>query len=173
MTTCRSPVLVLAVAGAWVAAGAALDSYAADLPILKSGLWEVTRVSTQQGATKHLTTMCLDESVQAEMREFSLGAAKDICTQNERRIDGDRMTIKLTCKLGETTIKSQSVMVFNGTTSYHTDGTATYDPPLMNLTEAKSTMDGKWIGACKPGQVPGDVVTETGQTINMKAMMKK
>ena len=173
MTTFRSPVLAVSIAGLWFAAGATFDSSAADLPVLKSGLWEVTRVSTQQGAAKHLTTMCLDESVQAEMREFSMGVAKDMCTQNERRADGNRMTIKATCKLGPTTMKTESVMVFNGTTSYHTEGSASYDPPFMNLTEVKSTIDGKWVGPCKAGQVPGDVVTETGQTINMKAMMKK
>jgi len=43
----------------------------------------------------------------------------------------------------------------------------------MNMSEAKSTIDGKWTGPCKPGQLPGDIVTETGETINMKAMMKK
>ena len=43
----------------------------------------------------------------------------------------------------------------------------------MNMGEAKSSIDGKWTGPCKPGQVPGDIVTETGQTINMKAMMMK
>ncbi len=37
----------------------------------------------------------------------------------------------------------------------------------------KSTVDGKWVGACKPDQQPGDIVTETGQKINMKSMMKK
>jgi hypothetical protein len=43
----------------------------------------------------------------------------------------------------------------------------------MNMSEAKSSIDGKWAGPCKPGQVPGDIVTETGQTINMKSMMMK
>jgi hypothetical protein len=117
--------------------------------------------------------MCLDDSVQAEMREFSMGVAKDICSQNERRIDGNRMTVKATCKLGPTTMKTESVMVFSGNTAYHTDASASYDPPFMNMREAKSTIDGKWTGPCKAGQVPGDIVTETGLTINMKAMMKK
>jgi hypothetical protein len=43
----------------------------------------------------------------------------------------------------------------------------------MNMSETKSAIDGKWTGPCKAGQVPGDIVTETGLTINMKAMMKK
>ena len=173
MTARRTSALVVSIAGLCAAGGAAFGTYAADLPVLKSGLWEVSRVTTQQGDRKHLTTMCLDDSVQAEMREFSMGVAKEMCTQNDRRIEGNRMTVKATCKLGPTTMKTESVMVFSGNTAYHTDATASYDPPFMNMSESKSTIDGKWSGPCKPGQQPGDIVTETGQTINMKAMMKK
>ena len=43
----------------------------------------------------------------------------------------------------------------------------------MNMTQSKSAIDGKWTGPCKPGQQPGDITTETGQTLNMKQMMKK
>ena len=173
MIACRVSALIVSIAGLCAAGGAASDTFAADLPVLKAGLWEVSRVSTKQGDTKHLTTMCLDDSVQAEMREFSTGVAKEMCTQNERRVDGNRMTVKAICKLGPTTMKTESVMVFTGNTAYHTEGTASYDPPFMNMSESKSTIDGKWTGPCKPGQQPGDIVTETGQTINMKAMMKK
>jgi hypothetical protein len=173
MIACRVSALVVSIAGMCATGGAAFDTYAADPPVLKAGLWEVSRVATQQGDKKHLTTMCLDDSVQAEMREFSMGVAKEMCTQNERRVDGNRMTVKATCKLGPTTMKTESVMVFTGNTAYHTEGTASYDPPFMNMSEAKSTIDGKWTGPCKAGQLPGDVVTETGETINMKAMMKK
>ena len=90
---------------------------AAEPPILKAGLWEVTRTSTQQPDKKHLTTMCLDDSVQAEMREFGMGVAKEMCSQTDRRSEGNRMTITATCKLGATTMKTQSVMIFNGNTS--------------------------------------------------------
>src|SRR6266404_9647623 len=131
MIACRNSALIASIAGLCAAGGAAFGTYsfAADLPVLKSGLWEVSRLSTQQGDKKHLTTMCLDDSVQAEMREFSMGVAKDMCTQNERRIDGNRMTVKATCKLGPTTMKTESVMVFNGNTAYHTDSSERYEPP--------------------------------------------
>lgn len=169
MNLCRIVFLPLSLAVACVTGPA----FAAEPPVLKAGLWEVTRASTQQPNDKHVTTMCLDDSVQAEMREFGMGVAKEMCSQSDRRMEGNRMTITATCKLGPTTMKTQSVMVFNGNTSYHTDGTATYDPPFMNMAESKSSIDGKWSGPCKPGQRPGDITTETGQTLNMKEMMKK
>jgi hypothetical protein len=143
MIACRISALIVSFVGVSTAGGAC----AADLPVLKSGLWEVSRVST--------------------------GVAKEMCTQNDRRVEGNRMTVKATCKLGPTTMKTESVMVFSGNSAYHTDAIASYDPPFMNISESKSTIDGKWTGPCNPGQQPGDIVTETGQTINMKAMMKK
>ena len=169
MTVCRISGVVVSIAGMCAAGGAS----SADPPMLKSGLWEVSRVNTQQGDKAHLTMMCLDDSVQAQMREFRMGVAKEMCTENDQRVEGNRMTVKVSCKLGPTTMKTTSVMVFSGNTAYHTESTASYDPPFMNMSEAKSTIDGKWTGPCKAGQLPGDVVTETGETINMKAMMKK
>ena len=169
MTACRISVVVASIAGMCAAGGAS----SADPPVLKSGLWEVSRVNTQHGDKARLTMMCLDDSVQAEMREFRMGVAKEMCTENDQRVEGNRMTVKVSCKLGPTTMKTTSVMVFSGNTAYHTESTASYDPPFMNMSEAKSTIDGKWTGPCKAGQLPGDVVTETGETINMKAMMKK
>jgi Protein of unknown function (DUF3617) len=149
----------------------ALSALAAEPPVLKSGLWEVTRSSSQQPERKSLTTMCLDESVQAQMREFGMGAAKELCSQNERTVEGNKMTMSATCKLGQTTMKTSSLMTFFGNTSYHMDGTATYDPPMGTMKDMKTSVDAKWVGACRPGQQPGDVTLENGQTVNIKQMM--
>jgi hypothetical protein len=96
-----------------------------------------------------------------------------MCSQNDRKLEGNRLVMTATCKLGTSTMKSQSVMTFVNGVSYHTEMSATYDPPFMNMSQTKGTMDGKWIGACKPGQQPGDITLESGQTINLKSMMKK
>jgi hypothetical protein len=149
------------------------SAFAADLPVLKSGLWELTRSSPQQPETKRLTTMCLDESVQAQMREFGLGVAKELCSKSDRRVEGNRLIIDAVCKLGTTTMTTHSVMTFSGNTAYHTEGSASYDPPFMNMTEAKSSIDAKWAGECPPGQQPGDIKLESGQTINIKSMIRK
>ena len=148
-------------------------AFAADLPVLKSGLWELSRSTSQEPETKRLTTMCLDESVQAEMREFGLGMAKELCSKSDRRVEGNRLIIDAVCKLGVTTMTTHSVMTFSGNTAYHTEGSATYDPPMMNTSESKSSIDGKWIGDCKAGQQPGDITLESGQTINIKSMIRK
>jgi hypothetical protein len=151
----------------------AVDALAAEPPVLKSGLWELSRSTDQQPEPKRLTTMCLDESVQSQMREFGLGVAKELCTKSDRRLEGNHLTIDAVCKLGQTTMTTHSATVFSGNTAYHTEGSATYDPPLMNVTEAKTSVDAKWVGDCKPGQRPGDITLESGQTINIKTMIRR
>ena len=39
------------------------------------------------------------------------------------------------------------------------------------MKEMKTSIDARWVSACKPGQQPGDVTLETGQTVNIKQMM--
>ena len=175
------PVFSIAARGVRIASALAIgcfglagaSAFATDLPVLKSGLWELSRSTSQQPETKRMTTMCLDESVQAEMREFGLGMAKELCSKNDRRVEGNKLTIDAVCKLGVTTMTAHSVMTFSGNTAYHTEGSATYDPPMLNMSEVKSSIDAKWVGECNAGQQPGDITLESGQTINIKSMIGK
>ncbi|HXX83490.1 MAG TPA: DUF3617 family protein [Casimicrobiaceae bacterium] len=163
------PVVLTSVASLCFAGAAS----AAEPPVLKSGLWEVVRMSAQEPGRKHVTTMCLDDSVQAEMREFGMGVAKSMCSQNERSLEGTRMVTTSVCKMGPQTITSKTVMTFKGNTAYHADGSATFDPPMANVRESNMSIDAKWTGPCKPGQKPGDMTLENGQTLNIKQQMGK
>jgi hypothetical protein len=68
---------------------------------------------------------------------------------------------------------AHSVMTFSGNTAYHTEGSATYDPPMLNISKQNSSIDAKWVGACPAGQKPGDMTLESGQTINIKSVITK
>ncbi len=73
-----------------------------------------------------------------------------------------------------TTMKTHSVMTFTGNDGVpHRESARAYDPPMMNMSESKSSLDGKWVGACTPGQQPGDITLESGQTINITSMIRK
>jgi len=146
---------------------------AAEPPVLKPGLWEVVRVSSQQVDQKHLMTMCLDESVQAEMREVGMGMAKNMCSQNDRSFDGTRMVVNSVCQMGSSTLTSKAVTTFKGNTAYHTEVSARYEPPMMGTRESNMSVDARWVSQCKPGQKPGDMTLDNGQTINVKSFMTK
>ena len=115
--------------------------------------------------------MCLDESVQREMYRVSTGMASGMCSKHDIKITGNKVTTVANCDLGITKMRSQATMTLSGNTSYHTEARATFDPPLNGAKEQSTVIDGKHVGACKPGQQPGDMTLPGGQTVNVRNLM--
>jgi hypothetical protein len=145
---------------------------AAEFPKLKSGLWEVNMTSGKRdGQPPRLTTMCLDDSVQREMYTVSTGMMSGMCTKHEIKVAGNKVTTVADCDLGVTKMQSKAVMTLTGNTIYHTEARASFDPPLNGAKESTTIIDGKHVGACKPGQQPGDMTLPGGQTVNVRQLM--
>ena len=143
---------------------------AQEFPKLKPGLWEVNMTTGKREAPR-LTTMCLDDSVQREMYTMSTGMMAGMCSKHEIKVAGNKVTTIANCDLGIAKMQSQAVMTLSGNTSYHTEARATFDPPLNGAKESTSIIDGKHVGACKPGQQPGDMTLPGGQTVNVRQLM--
>jgi len=159
-----------------VAVGIALLAVASttpaqEFPKLKPGLWEVNMTTGKREAPR-LTTMCLDDSVQREMYTVSTGMMAGMCSKHEIKVAGNKVTTIANCDLGITKMQSQAVMTLSGNTSYHTEARATFDPPLNGAKDSTSIIDGKHVGACKPGQQPGDMTLPGGQTVNVRQLMR-
>ena len=167
------PSLTVAIGLALVAVGFAAP--AQEFPKLRSGLWEVntTAVNTSSGKKDQprLTTMCLDDSVQREMYTVSTGMMSGMCSKHEIKVAGSKVTTLANCDLGITKMQSQAVMTLTGNTAYHTEARAKFDPPLNGAKESSTIIDGKHVGACKPGQQPGDMTLPGGQTLNVRQLM--
>ncbi len=147
---------------------AALPALAADeYPKLKAGQWEML-TDAGKGAAPRKTTMCTDDAVQKELIDMGVGMQKEMCSKNEMKRDGARVTSTSQCKIGESTIVTKAVMTFAGDTSYRTEIDSTYAPPFMGMKDAKTTMEGKYVGPCRDGLVPGDMLLPGGQKINIK-----
>jgi hypothetical protein len=143
-----------------------------EFPKLKSGLWQIHMTSGKaDGRPPRVSTMCLDDSVQREMYRMSTGMAAGMCSKHELKVTGNKVTTVANCDLGITKMQSQAVMTLTGNTAYHTEARATFDPPLNGAREQSTVIDAKHIGACKPGQQPGDMTLPGGQTVNVRQMM--
>jgi hypothetical protein len=153
---------------ALVTAPAARAADALEFPTLKNGQWEMTTQSSATGAAPRKTTVCLDANTQKRMFEMSQGMQKEMCTRMDMRRDGAKYVMDAECKLGESTVKSHGVMTMLSETAYRTESTATFDPPFnRDLRETKTVIDGKYLGACRDGMKPGDMITATGEKINL------
>jgi hypothetical protein len=47
-----------------------------------------------------------------------------------------------------------------------------YSPPLAGRSESSNLIESRWVGPCKAGQRPGDMVMGNGMKMNVLDMMK-
>jgi hypothetical protein len=151
----------------------ALPSPAAaqDYPKLRPGLWELTHTSDNAPKRPTTATVCLDDTVQKEMFAMGNGAMQGMCSKHDFRMSGGRATGDFVCDMGGSTMHSKSTMVMNGDSGYRTEIHTTYSPPLMGLSKINTVLTARRLGACKPGQRPGDMTTPDGRTFNIRNAM--
>jgi hypothetical protein len=156
----------------WLAIAAVAAASPQDFPKLKPGLWEVSMMAAgRDGQPPRVTMMCLDDSVQQDMYRMSTGMMAGMCSRHDIKVAGNKVTTIANCDLGVTKLQSQSVMTLAGNTAYHTEAHAMFDPPMNGAKESTTIIDGKHLGACKPGQQPGDMTLPGGQTVNVRQLL--
>ena len=85
---------------------------------------------------------------------------KGICSKFESRRDGNAWITDSACTFSGSHAISHGVTTKLGEDTYRTEGTTTYDPPMRGVKTDVISVDGKWLGACKPGQTPGAQIRE-------------
>ena len=149
------------------------NATAQDFPKLKSGLW--TSTTTTQGREKgepRPSLLCLDDSVQREMYQMSVGMMAGLCSKHDLKVTGNKVTTEAVCDLGVTKMRSSSVMTLTGDSAYHTEVRASFDPPLKGTPrDSVTVIDGRHVGDCKEGQQPGDMTLPNGQHMNIRNWM--
>jgi len=146
----------------------ALPAVAQDAPKLRAGQWEVVRKSDRAGDAGMRMTMCMDDATHRDMWTMGIGAMRGMCSKSDIRVSGGRGSVDLVCNVGGSTMRSKGAITFTGDSAYRTDIDTTYDPPSNGLAHARTVVESRWLGACKAGQHPGDMVLPNGTTINMR-----
>lgn len=148
----------------------------ADLPKRKPGLWEIKMTTSMGPGGPSVSQHCIDAKTDDLMQQRAQGMDKKACSKNSVRREGDKMIAESVCKFGETTATTKVVFSGDYSSQYRGDIHSTYSPPMMGTKESRSTLEAKWLGACKAGQKPGDVIMPGmpgGGKFNMDEMMKK
>lgn len=142
---------------------------AADAPKRKAGLWE--QKMTMAGPMAHTTSMamCSDEKTDNVLAQRGPGSEK--CESQSFRREGSSYVVEAVCKDGATTIRTRGVFTGDFSTSYRGEIRSTFDPPMRGAKEMTQTIEGRYVGPCKPGQKPGDVVMEGMGGMNVNEMM--
>jgi len=162
----------LAVTSLVVAAAVSTAALAADLPKRKSGLWEMKNQMEgmpSQGAMQ----MCVDQTSDNIMQEKAKERANCSVMDVSRGLGG-KMTIHSVCQVdAKTTATTDAVMTGDFDSGYRSDMKIRYTPPMHGMSEMKMVSEAKWLGPCKPGQKPGDIIMPgmPGGKMNMQEMM--
>jgi len=141
--------------------GAAL---AADpMPSHKAGLWEIVGTMGAEQGPPINEKVCLDASTEQLMLKAGAGINQKMCSKTDIHSTSSQIVVDTQCTLGSSKMTGHSVTNFTSNTSYHTDTSAHYDPPLFNRTDSKSSFNGKWVGACPADMKPGDMILSGGR----------
>lgn len=157
---------------ALLAALLAATAGAADLPRRKSGLWEIRTEMTGVPARGPIQ-MCIDQASDNLMQERARD--KSNCPVMDVSRGAGAVTIHSVCKHDGVTATSDAVITGNFDSAYRNDMRVRYDPPQQGMSETKLTQEARWLGPCKPGQKPGDIVMPGMPPMNagnMQEMMK-
>ncbi len=150
-----------------LAAGAAS---AADMPKRKPGLWEITMQMDgmpNMGAIQH----CIDASTDNLLQQQA-GKQKPDCSVIDIKPSGNRVTLHTVCKVEGSTATTDGVFEGAFDSSYKGTMKTRFVPPLQGMSESNTTQQARWLGPCKAGQKPGDVIMPNMGGFNVNEMMK-
>jgi len=140
-----------------------------EMPPRKPGLWETSTTVDGRQVGGGKMKQCIDTAVESKLREFGREQEKD-CSLREMKRDGDTMTLKSVCKMGKSTATTTGKFTGDLTENYRGDLQIVYAPPFAGKSEAKMTIETKWLGPCEAGQKPGDMILPGGMKMNVGDM---
>jgi hypothetical protein len=152
-------------------AGAAPALHASSDLIRKPGLWEV---NLRQGPT---ITALVVRVLQCTTREtepdmlLSILPGQENCQPRRVKSSKDQLQIRTRCKIdGQRGVDSVLNVKGDRNSAYTGDFTVHYAQaitPDPGKRDSSTTFDAKWLGNCRPGMKPGDMVLSNGVTVNV------
>jgi hypothetical protein len=146
---------------------------AVELPVRKAGLWEMKVLSTGAPVPEMTMQQCTDETTDKDMSTAMSPMAKEMCSKQDIQKTSAGYVTDSVCGIAGMTIKSKAEIIgdFNSAytvkTTSHTEGGTASAP-----RDSNSTIEAKWVGACKADQKPGDIMMPGGMKMNVKDMQK-
>jgi hypothetical protein len=152
----------------------ASGAQAVDLPTRKAGLWELKMMRPGSAALSDMTMQhCTDEATDKKMTSSIQPMAQQTCTKQETQKTATGYVTDSVCNFGGMTTRAHSEVTGDFNSAYAVHVTSHNDNPMAGLPkDSTMTLEAKWLGACKPGQRPGDIVMPGGIKMNIADMEK-
>jgi len=142
-----------------------------DMPARKPGLWEI-KMQVPGMPQPMLSQHCIDEKTDNMLQQQGQSQARQQCSKNSMHKEGNKIILESVCKFDGTTATTKAVFSGDFSRNYRGEINTTYAPPMHGMKFSQQTLEGKWLGACKAGQKPGDVIMPGMGSMNLNEMMK-
>ena len=152
-----------------VIASIAGTALASDLPKRKPGLWEIS-MNVEGAPNMGPMQQCIDRNTDNLMQQQAK-QGKSECSVMDVKPSGSKVTIHTVCKLEGTTVTTDGVFEGSFETSYKGTMKSRFNPPMQGMSESNMTQEARWVGPCKVGQKPGDVVMPNMGGMDLNKMM--
>jgi hypothetical protein len=165
--------LAFCLALALLALGPANHAGAVELPVRKAGLWEMKVVQTGSPVPEMTMQQCTDETTDKDMSTAMSPVAKEMCSKQDIQKTATGYLTDSVCGIAGMTIKSKAEINGDFNSAYTVKSTSHTEGGMGGAPrDSTSTIEAKWIGACKSDQKPGDIMMPGGMKMNIKDMEK-
>ena len=150
--------------------GCAVPASADELPTRKAGLWEIRMMVGAREMPMGNIQQCTDAETDALLTTNVSGAMGSSCGKPKITNSGGTITIDSACKIGSGTTNTHAVITGDFDSAYSITVTST-----GGVAEGRGpmTMQAKWLGPCRQGQQPGDIIMPGGIKMNIRSLTKR
>ena len=146
---------------------------AVDLPVRKAGLWEMKVLRAGSPSPEMTMQQCTDESTDKDMSTAMSPMAKEMCSKQEIQKTATGYVTDSICGIAGVTIASHAEITGDFNSAYTVKSTSHSERgPGGAPRDSSTTIEAKWLGACKPDQKAGDIMMPGGMKMNIKDMEK-
>jgi hypothetical protein len=114
---------------------------------------------------------CTDETTDKDMATSFSPMAKDVCSKQDIQKTATGYVTDSVCGIGGMSIKSRAEIIGDFNSAYTVKSTSHSEggPPGVPR-DSTTTIEAKWLGACKADQRAGDIMMPGGMKMNIKDM---
>ena len=144
-----------------------------ELPIRKAGLWEMKMATAGSPVPGMTIQQCTDQTTDQQMSTM-FAAVKQVCSKRDVQKTATGYVTDSECTAaGGATRTSHTEITGDFDSAYTVKVTAHSEQrPTGQPHDFNTTIDAKWLGACKPDQKPGDFIMPGGLKMNINDMDK-
>jgi Protein of unknown function (DUF3617) len=163
--------LSFAVALSLAAAVPASDAAAVELPLRKAGLWEMKMLRTGSPIPDMTMQHCTDAATDKQM-STSFQPGKEACARQDIQKTATGYVSDSVCTVAGMTVTSHAEITGDFNSAYTVKSTAHSERAGAAARDSTTTIEAKWLGACKADQKPGDIMMPGGMKMNILELDK-